>query len=61
MISIKKNRKDYHSIKVCSDLHYGHNKDFLYGKRGFSNSADHSVWIEEQLDSLHHNQLTIEQ
>jgi predicted phosphodiesterase len=59
MIRVKKNRKDYHDIKVCSDLHYGHNKDFLYGKRGFSNSTDHSVWIEEQLDSCHPNDLLV--
>ena len=59
MIHIKKNRQDYRSIKVCSDFHYGHNKDFLYAKRGFSHANEHSAWLESQLSSLHHDDLLI--
>lgn len=59
MVRIKKNRKDYHNIKFCSDFHYGHDKEFLYGKRGFVNPYEHMLWLERQLDGLDKNDLLI--
>ena len=59
MLKIKKSRKDYKSIKICSDLHYGHNRDFLYEPRGFSNPEDHTAWISSQIASLDPDDLLI--
>lgn len=59
MVRIKKNRKNYNRIKFCSDFHYGHDKEFLYGKRGFVNPNEHELWLERQLDSLDENDLLI--
>lgn len=31
----------------CSDLHYGHDKEFLYSGRDFQSSLEHEEWIVE--------------
>jgi calcineurin-like phosphoesterase family protein len=59
MLKIKKKRKDYKEILFCSDTHWGHNKEFLYKPRGFSNPEDHSNWIQEQIDGIHPDSLLI--
>jgi calcineurin-like phosphoesterase family protein len=59
MIKIKKKRKDYDKILLCSDLHYGHNRDFLYQPRGFSSSEDHDQWIREQIENVSPSSLII--
>ena len=59
MLKIKKKRADYRSIKICSDLHYGHNRDFLYEPRGFMSAEEHNDWIDSQIQSLHPDDLLI--
>ena len=59
MLKIKKSRKDYNKIKINSDFHYGHDRDFLYGPRGFSSGKEHSDWIDEQIASLDPDDLLI--
>ena len=59
MIKVKKNRKNYRNIKFASDFHYGHDKEFLYGPRGFQSSREHNDWIDEQIATLHHDDLLI--
>ena len=36
-------------IWIISDLHFCHNKDFIYGKRGFNSIAEHD---EEEAGEL---------
>lgn len=59
MIKIKKRRKDYKEILICSDFHYGHNKDFLYAPRGFDTPEDHSQWIQSQIDGIDPDSLLV--
>jgi calcineurin-like phosphoesterase family protein len=59
MVRIKKNRKDYHNIKFCSDLHFGHDKDFVYAKRGFNSAREHALWLIDQLETLHSDDLLV--
>jgi predicted phosphodiesterase len=59
MLKIKKSRKDYNKIKINSDFHYGHDRDFLYGPRGFNSGKEHSDWIDAQIASLDPNDLLI--
>jgi predicted phosphodiesterase len=59
MLKVKKSRKDYNKIKINSDFHYGHDRDFLYGPRGFSSGKEHSDWIDAQIASLDPNDLLI--
>lgn len=44
---------------MCSDTHYGHNRDFLYEPRGFQSDEEHNKWIEEQIESLTPDSLLI--
>jgi calcineurin-like phosphoesterase family protein len=53
MLKIKKKRKDYKQILFCSDLHFGHNKEFLYKPRGFTSSQEHDEWVQYQIDNIH--------
>jgi len=39
-------------IYITSDLHFGHNKEFLYKPRGFTNIYDHDATIIKNWDSL---------
>lgn len=39
-------------IWVTSDLHLGHNKDFLYGARGFENIREHDEILVNNWNSL---------
>jgi predicted phosphodiesterase len=59
MLKIKKSRKDYNKIKINSDFHYGHDRYFLYGPRGFSSGKEHSDWSDAQIASLDPNDLLI--
>jgi len=59
MLKIKKSRKDYNKIKINSDFHYGHDRDFLYIPRGFSSGKEHSDWIDAQIASLDPDDLLI--
>jgi calcineurin-like phosphoesterase family protein len=52
MIKIKRKSSDYSQVLVTSDLHYGHNKDFVWAARGFENEQEHSAWIRSQLLNL---------
>lgn len=45
---IRVNKDD--KILFCSDFHLGHNRDFLYGKRGFDFIQTHDQWIKDQWD-----------
>jgi predicted phosphodiesterase len=57
MINLRLNRRDYNSIKICSDLHYGHDKNFVWSARGFESADAHSMWIREKVQSLVSNDL----
>lgn len=59
MIRIRKFSKDYSQILVTSDLHYGHNKDFVWHARGFNSDAEHNEWIRSQLRALDPDALLI--
>lgn len=59
MIRIKKSIKNYSNIFLCSDTHYGHNKDFVYDPRGFKNDYDHNDWLKKQITSLPHDALLV--
>lgn len=37
-----------HNVYFTSDTHFGHNKEFLYGKRGFKNVMEHDGAIIER-------------
>ena len=39
-------------IYITSDLHLGHNKDFLYTPRGFSSIEEHDKAIVENYNSI---------
>ncbi len=59
MIKIKKKRKDYDKVLLIGDTHYGHDRDFLYMPRGFSNSVDHNQWIREQIEGISPDSLLV--
>lgn len=59
MLKVYKKRENYRSIKICSDLHYGHDKEFLYGPRGFNSPQEHNDWIDGQIRTLQHDDLLI--
>lgn len=59
MIKIRKFSHDYSQVLVTSDLHYGHNKDFVWRARGFNSDVEHNEWIRSQLLSLDTNALLI--
>ena len=40
------------TVAIVSDLHIGHDKEFLYGKRGFKNIREHDEWIFDELNAL---------
>lgn len=48
-LSIKEN---VHNVWVWSDLHLGHNRDFLYKPRDFSSVEDHDRGIREAWNSV---------
>ena len=39
-------------VYVTSDLHFGHNRDFLYGSRGFNNIYEHDKAIIDNWNSI---------
>jgi len=41
-----------HKIWVTSDTHFGHQKEFLWGPRGFSSSFDHDEFIIQNWNSV---------
>ena len=55
----KLNRKDYDQILFTSDQHHGHNREFLYGKRGFGNIEEHNKWLNDQYSKVSSNSLII--
>ena len=59
MLKIKRKRSDYNRILLCSDTHWGHNRDFLFKPRGFDSSEDHDNWIQNQINSLSPDDLLI--
>lgn len=40
------------NIWITSDLHIGHNKEFLYGNRGFASSEKHDKALVENWNKL---------
>ena len=40
------------NIFITSDLHFNHNKDFIYGSRGFSSTREHDEVIIERWNSI---------
>lgn len=40
-----------HNVYFTSDTHFGHNKEFLYGKRGFKNVMEHDAAIIKRWNS----------
>lgn len=46
-------------IYFTSDLHLGHNKDFVYAARGFDNIEDHDAAIIERWNSVVKNEDTV--
>jgi hypothetical protein len=59
MLKIKKSRADYSAVKVCSDIHYGHDRNFLYEPRGFKTSEAHTKWMDDQFAQLDPDTLLI--
>jgi calcineurin-like phosphoesterase family protein len=59
MIKVKKNSADYKNIYITSDFHYGHNRDFLYKPRGFSDAIQHQDWLDKQISTLQYDDLLI--
>lgn len=59
MIKIKKSPKDYDKILLCSDFHFGHNKEFVWGARGFKSDIEHNDWLQDQIDSLSPDSLMV--
>ena len=49
---MKIDTKNYTNVYFCSDLHIGHDREFLWGKRGFSSCIEHDKFIWRQLNSL---------
>lgn len=39
-------------IWICSDLHFGHDKDFIYGPRGFDSIEEHDKTIIKNWNEL---------
>lgn len=39
-------------IWLCSDLHFGHDKDFIYGPRGFNSVEEHDKTIIQNWNEL---------
>lgn len=44
--------RNYKKVYFCSDLHIGHDREFLWGKRGFSSVVEHDEFMWAQLESL---------
>ena len=59
MLKIKKSRVDYKNIKICSDIHYGHDRDFLYTPRGFKSAKEHDDWMDDQFAQLDPDSLLV--
>lgn len=59
MIKIKKNTKDYDNILFMTDPHWGHNKEFVWGARGFKSDVEHNDWLQDQIDSLSPDSLLV--
>ena len=47
------------NIYFASDFHYNHQRDFLWGPRGFKSYKEHDAFIEAQVDTLTENDLLI--
>lgn len=41
LLEIDKNEE----LWICSDLHLGHDREFIWGKRGFKSSVEHESWL----------------
>ena len=39
-------------IYFTSDLHFGHDKEFLWGARGFTSSQEHDEAVIERINSI---------
>ena len=48
ILRLKKDQK----VFFTSDTHFGHNKSFLWGKRGFSCIKDHDDTIIDNINSV---------
>ena len=48
----RKRRKEMGNIYISSDLHFCHNRDFLYGKRGFDSIAEHDEAIVKEWNKI---------
>ena len=49
---MKLNRSNYQNIWFTSDFHLGHDRSFIYQKRGFTNIIDHDEFIIETCNAL---------
>lgn len=49
---LKINSSGFENLYFCSDLHLGHNKEFLWGKRGFSSPEEHDRFIWDSLSTI---------
>lgn len=49
----KINRKEFNNIYFVSDFHLHHDKQFIYGPRGFNNICEHDNLILEFISNLH--------
>jgi len=47
---LKFTKEQSDNMVFVSDLHYGHDRDFLYRPRGFDGVKEHNRWIREQWD-----------
>lgn len=48
----KKEERRKKMIYITSDLHFGHDREFVYGPRGFKNIAEHDEAIIERWNSI---------
>jgi hypothetical protein len=49
----------FSQVNFASDFHYNHDREFLWGARGFKSVVDHDAFIAQQCASLPHDSLLV--
>lgn len=50
---------EFNETSIFSDLHLGHNKEFIWEKRGFSSATEHDNYMMKCLEPVDENSTTI--
>lgn len=53
MLKLKFDSRNYRRILFGSDIHYNHDRHFIWGPRGFKNVTEHDNFIRRQVQELH--------